>query len=268
MDLMAQFMFNFSQIIENDIESKTLIEEILDLERNNFEFDDIHEYKGEDKYKDFLAYFTSVMLPISLYLILLVPSRAFEYLSSYFIRKKTDVKEIINSFFRKDSKTRETPVFPRVTKRHVVLFIIFVLMVVWTFNLHMTPLSKLTEIEREKLSSAMENFLTKDYRNAMDPIKLSLAYTTSMIEKHRVLDCSIVYCLTAIICFFKLENRTWDCHTFFKILVLFVFCYLIVLFYISFFVESMRVLVHKKSIFLEENLLQNMPEIMTYLWLE
>ena len=294
----ATFVYNLSQIIKEEIESEALIEEILDFKKNNL-FNEINAYKGEDKYREILACFTSVMLPVSLYLVLLVPSRAIEYLSCYFIRKKTDVEEIINSFFRKDSKARETPVFSRITRRHVGLFILFVLMIVWTFKMHMTKLTKenlqfyenrrnelvnlelrlkshmkiwdfdiiptITEIEREWSS---ELKLMKNYRKIMEHIPLGISYNTSMIEKHIVFACSIVYFLTAIICFFKLENRTCGYHTFFKISILLALCYLIVDLYISFFVESMRILFHIETNFLSQNLIQNMPEIMTYLWLE
>ena len=127
--------------------------------------------------------------------------------------------------------------------------------------------SRLTETEREELSSDIENMM-KDYDKAMNSIKTSLAYNTSMLEKNRVRIYSIFYFVTAIICFFKLESRTCKlgCSTFFKILILSVFCHQIILFYITFYVQSMRILLHKESDFLEKNLFQNMPEIMTYLW--
>ena len=295
----ATFMYNLSQITKEEIESEALIEEILDFKKEikNNVLNEIHAYKGEDKYREVLAYFTSVMLPVSLYLLLLWSSRAIEYLSSYFNRKKTDVEEIINNLFRKDSKTRETPVFSRITKRHVGLFILFVLMIVWTFKMHMTKLTKenlqfyenrrnelvnlelrlknhikiwdfdiiptITEFERDRNSELM-----KDCRKIMESIPLGISYNTLMIDKHIVFACSIVYFLTAIICFFKLENQTYGFHIFIKVSILLALCYLIVDLYISFFAESMRILFHIKSNFLEKNFLQNVPEIMTYLWLE
>ena len=314
MDLVKDFMDTFSRLceilgesLEEEIEIKRAIEEELGLKTSPI-LDKIQTYEGEEEYRMLLAFFTSVMLPILVYFLVLEPFRALKDLFQHIFREKTNVDEAIKRFFQKDFKTREPKVFSRVQKRHVILFILLVLMVTWTYNMHkMTETlqscfedyinlshyqerkntlaireiklenkmnawecaisSKLTESEREELSYDIENML-KNYDNAMNAIKTSQAYNTSMLEKNRVIVYSIFYFLTAIICFFKLESRTCKLgySTFFKIVILSVFCYQIILFYITFYVQSMRILLHKESDFLEKNLFQNMPEIMTSLW--
>ena len=307
MNTVSELCVILGESLEEEIEIRRFIEEELRLKTSPI-LDKIQTYEGEENYRMFLALFISVMSPILVYHLVLQPFRALNYLFQHFILKKTNADEVIEKFFHKDFKTKEPKVFSRFQKRHVILFILLGLMVTWTYNMHkptetlqnsfgdyihfsfyqerrktlaireitlknkmnvwdLSISSRLTETEREELSSDIENMM-KDYDNAMNSIKTSLAYNTSMLEKNRVRIYSIVYFVTAIICFFKLESRTCKlgCSTFFKILILSVFCHQIILFYITFYVQSMRILLHKESDFLEKNLFQNMPEIMNYLW--
>ena len=293
--------------LEEEIKIKRVIEEGLGLKTSHI-LDKIQSYEGEENYRMLLALFISAMVPILVYLLVLVPFRGLNYLFQHFIRKTTDSDEFLKRFLHKDFKIKTRKVFSRVPKRHVILFILFILMVTWTYNMHkptetlqncfedyinlshyeerkktltiremklkdeknlldLAISSELIKIERKELRSDIENML-KNYDNAMNAIKTSLAYNTSMLEKNRVITYSFYYFLTAIICFFKLESQTCKlaCSTFFKIVILLFFCHQIILFYITFYVQSMRILLHKESDFLERNLFQNIPEIMTYLW--
>ena len=292
-----------------EIEIKRVIDEEIGLKTSPpLILKKIQAYEGDEDYRMLLAFFISVMLPILVYLLVLEPSRALNYLFQNFMRKKTNVDEVIKRFLHKDFKAREPKVFFQVQKCHVILFILLILMVTWTYNMHKPSealqncfedyidftyyeerikslamrefhlklekkniwdlaILKLTETERKELSSDIENMLQK-YDNALNSIRTVLAYNTSMLEKNRVRIYSIVYFLTAIVCFFKIECRTCKLgySTFFKIVILSVFCHQIILFYTTFYVQSMRILLHKESDFLEKNLFQNMPEVMTYLW--
>ena len=136
-DSFANLCEIYGKSLENEMKIKSVIEEELGVKTSPF-LDKIQTYEGDEDYRMLLAIFTSVMLPILVYLQVLEPFRAIKYLFENFIRKKTNgnADEVIERFLHKDFKTREPEVFSRVHKRHLILVILLVLMVTWTYNTH------------------------------------------------------------------------------------------------------------------------------------